>query len=325
MDLVEALELFNDLKNRIQTYGDYLRQDEYRTRIVLIDPLLRLLGWDVEDVERVELEFRTAQSTQERADYLLRIDNRNVAVIEAKKLGTDMGFAARRQVKDYADYAEVSKCVLCDGSLWLLYDLDQGRNPETMQPRFQFEIESDSSADLALRCLMLWRPNMASENGPITAVNPLFTQNPQTDLESEEQQVRSTDDTQSSEISWLTLDQVEFQKGSDPPSCIVLGDYDSNPTRIDAWIELWVLVAEWLAATKPRSEWEKIVDLLPASSVKIHESTFWAGKTGHQLANGMWINRSLNVPNIGRFTNALIERLGVARSDVRVSYDATEN
>ena len=84
MDLTEAMELFEELKRRINEHGDYLRESEYRTRLLLIDPLLRLLGWDVEDFHCVEIEFRTAESVNERADYALKRANRKSPLLKRK-------------------------------------------------------------------------------------------------------------------------------------------------------------------------------------------------------------------------------------------------
>ena len=85
MDLTKAMELFEELKRRIDEHGDYLRESEYRTRLLLIDPLLRLLGWDVEDFHCVEIEFRTAESVNERADYALKKGESKVAIVEGEK------------------------------------------------------------------------------------------------------------------------------------------------------------------------------------------------------------------------------------------------
>ncbi len=163
MDLTKAMKLFEELKQRIDEHGDYLRESEYRTRILLVDPLLRMLGWNVEDFHCVEIEFRTAQSVNERADYLLKNDKSKVAIVEAKKLGTDMGPVERRQAKEYADYADVSQCVLTDGAKWMLYDLNQGRNPDEMEPKVEFDIGNDVSEHLVMHCLTLWRPNFTSK------------------------------------------------------------------------------------------------------------------------------------------------------------------
>lgn len=174
MDLTKAMELFEELKRRIDEHGNYLRESEYRTRIMLVDPLLRMLGWNVEDFHCVEIEYRTAESVNERADYVLKNDKSKVAIVEAKRLGTTIGWAERRQAKEYADYAGVSQCVLTDGARWLLYDLNQGRNPETMQPWIEFDIDNDVPEQLILYSLALWQQWLTPEVGSSPVSNLFF-------------------------------------------------------------------------------------------------------------------------------------------------------
>ena len=54
-DLVQVIEA---LQERIREHGDSLRQNEIRTRVALIDPLLTALGWDVSDPGVVTAEYR---------------------------------------------------------------------------------------------------------------------------------------------------------------------------------------------------------------------------------------------------------------------------
>lgn len=174
MDLTKAIELFEELKRRISEHGDYLRESEYRTRIMLVDPLLQLLGWNVEDFYSVEIEFRTTQSANERADYVLKKDRSQVAIVEAKKLGAPMTPKERRQAKEYADYAGVSQCVLTDGARWMLYDLNQGRNPDTMQPWIELDIENHEPEQLILHSLTLWQRWFTLEAGSSPIGNLIF-------------------------------------------------------------------------------------------------------------------------------------------------------
>lgn len=174
MDLTKAMELFEELKRRIDEDDDYLRESEYRTRILLIDPLLRILGWNVEDRHCVEIEYKTTQSTNERADYVLKKDKSKVAIVEAKKLGFPMSSKERRQAKEYADYANVSRCMLTDGAKWMLYDLNQGRNPDTMQPWIEFDIANDGPEQLILYSLTLWQQWFTPEVGSSPVSNLLF-------------------------------------------------------------------------------------------------------------------------------------------------------
>ena len=80
-DLHDVIE---KLRNTIDTRQDYLSRKEMRTRAVLIDPLLRKLGWDVSEPDMVQIEYEIGKKW---ADYALMSDGKAVAVIEAKALG----------------------------------------------------------------------------------------------------------------------------------------------------------------------------------------------------------------------------------------------
>ena len=84
MDLTEAMGLFEEIKQRFENYKENF--SEFRTRILLIDPVLRLLGWDVENPDLVELEYQPAESNRRSADYVLKNNKKNVAIVEAKNI-----------------------------------------------------------------------------------------------------------------------------------------------------------------------------------------------------------------------------------------------
>lgn len=69
--------------------ADIFQKNEAATRAVLIDPLLRALGWDTTNVRMVEPE-RTVENKQS-LDYVLKDADGSIrSVIEAKKLGESL-------------------------------------------------------------------------------------------------------------------------------------------------------------------------------------------------------------------------------------------
>ena len=64
--LVETIET---LRARVSKYAPDLSKNEIRTRAVLIDPMLKVLGWDVADPALVTVEYDVPPG---RADYGLR-------------------------------------------------------------------------------------------------------------------------------------------------------------------------------------------------------------------------------------------------------------
>ena len=86
MDLTKAMRLFEEIKKRFQNHQSNLHNSEFRTRILLIDPVLRLLGWNVENPDLVVLEYQPAESNRKSADYVLKNNGKNVAIVEAKNI-----------------------------------------------------------------------------------------------------------------------------------------------------------------------------------------------------------------------------------------------
>ena len=316
MDLNKAVELFEDLRTKISEDETYLSTNEYRTRVVLIDPVLRMFGWNVEDSSVVQLEYEAGGG---RADYALmgKVGAPALAVVEAKRLGSTIGDNEVMQALNYANSLGVKYMIITNGDTWAMYDVFR-QAPLGDRRILNLKVSSDETAHSVLSALALWRSNLGS--GSSLASDLVTSVFAQTESGHTSAKVAETPDN-----DWISLDHVDFQNGSNPPRRIKLGGMGAEPADIDAWIDVWVSVAEWLAGTKTRSQWTQVIPSLPASSVKINESIFWGGKASHQLPNGMWINIGLNVRNIGRFTKALVGQLGVELTNVKVSYDASKD
>ena len=327
MDLTKAMELFKELKRRIDEDDDYLGGSEYRTRILLVDPLLRMLGWNVEDRHCVEIEYRTGESVKERADYVLKNGESKVAIVEAKRLGVVMDWAIRRQAKEYADYAEVSQCVLTDGAKWMLYDLNQGRNPDTMQPWVEFDIENTPPELLVLRCLALWRPNFTSEVGSTLVSNLSFD---------------SSVDNDQSETNRTTNEQLEQQPPDDSPP-----DFDqwysltperrypsyTIPIRLEIGTGIDRRVNTWKDVIHEVIAWLVDKNILKDNHcpIEIGEKTFIGCeavnrdgtpfKEPRQLPKGLILQRRISTP-LGQWEGfrALLDQFKVDTSTIRVSH-----
>ncbi len=109
------------LRRRIRGDGKYIARYETRTRVVLIDPLLRSLGWDPEDSKEVQLEFRGKTG---RFDYALMMDGKPVAVIEAKKHMDDLSTVVQSQGIKYVKDPKSSGIrlfAITDGDDWIVF------------------------------------------------------------------------------------------------------------------------------------------------------------------------------------------------------------
>lgn len=106
---------------KILRYQDR-RLNEQNTKASLIEPILRALGWDVNDVDEVDREFKPT-SKDSPVDYALALFREMKLFVEAKGLGENL--SDRKwigQILGYATVAGVEWCVLTDGDEYRFYN-----------------------------------------------------------------------------------------------------------------------------------------------------------------------------------------------------------
>ena len=121
MALDDLKETIEKLRERIQAHRAYLAGHETRTRQVLIDPMLRALGWDIENLDSVQLEH--TKTKKEWIDYALMGSKGPIAVIEAKALGKPLEDKATDQALNYANKGDIDYMVVTDGDHWQMLDV----------------------------------------------------------------------------------------------------------------------------------------------------------------------------------------------------------
>ena len=155
-ELVRCLEV---LQGRIRAHPGALQRNEAQTRLALIDPLLRALDWDVSDPSMVTPEYPVENR---RVDYaLLSPKGTPVAVVEAKKLGTDLT-AHRMQMLNYANMAGIPYAALTNGNAWELYEVFRQDSWEKRRILAVSLAAAPASAG-ALQLLPLWYPNLTAD------------------------------------------------------------------------------------------------------------------------------------------------------------------
>jgi len=93
---------------------------EYPTRTIFVDPLLKVLDWDVRDPDEIELEYPTLDGKS--VDYAAKINKKPVLFLEAKALNDPLvDVKAITQVVGYAANAGVEWCILTNGITYKVY------------------------------------------------------------------------------------------------------------------------------------------------------------------------------------------------------------
>jgi predicted type IV restriction endonuclease len=117
----ELHEIVEQVRRKITRYGKS-GVNEQNTKSTLIQPLLRVLGWDVEDLEDVHLEYRQ-KSKDKPVDYALLLLRSPCLFFEAKSLGESLDDRKwANQVMGYASVAGVEWVVLTDGDEYRIYN-----------------------------------------------------------------------------------------------------------------------------------------------------------------------------------------------------------
>ncbi|MBT7600012.1 MAG: hypothetical protein HN560_02945 [Anaerolineae bacterium] len=143
--LANITNILGQIRDSAELYKETLHSNESATRSVLIDPLLRALGWDTANPFMVEIEKTIDKG---RVDYALLDINQDIKVIiEAKKLGAALSdkeiFLA---LVKYAFSAGVSDIFLTDGLYWLHYT---NFSPGNQEPSKKLFVKDDDLVEIA--------------------------------------------------------------------------------------------------------------------------------------------------------------------------------
>ena len=166
MVLDDLQGVIEKLRKMIWTHREYLSGHETRTRQVLIDPLLRELGWDVSDPAAVELEYTVKlqyRVGKKWADYTLMSKGQPVAVIEAKPLGSDLNDDKMMQALNYANRDAINYMIVTDGNKWEMYEVFK---QATLEERLLMKLELSQKQlahKNAMEALAMWKPNLTSK------------------------------------------------------------------------------------------------------------------------------------------------------------------
>ena len=247
MPLDDLVSVIETLQQRIRDHGPTLRENETRTRMALIDPLLTALGWDVSDPALVTPEYNVSGRW---ADYaLLRPDGQPAATIEAKKLSESLA-SHRMQMLNYSNASGVEYAGLTDGDHWELYEVFQRGQLEDRRI-LDVSIANMPAHELALKLLLLWRPNLASGQ-PVAAEEPIFTvgATPTSELEPARSAAEPTMSPLANAVSpgdgWVVLSSIIVETGDKSPKAVRFPDGHEHQMR--SWIQLVGHTVGWLSS-----------------------------------------------------------------------------
>ncbi|MCS4089295.1 type I restriction enzyme HsdR N-terminal domain-containing protein [Rhizobium sp. BK176] len=96
-----------------------MNPNEMQTRRILVDPLLRYVGWDVDGLDEVQAEYPV---NKDRVDYAMISNDQPVLLVEAKSFKSNLSdVISISQAVNYGNTLNVPWCVLTNGSCLGIY------------------------------------------------------------------------------------------------------------------------------------------------------------------------------------------------------------
>ena len=241
MPLKSLHELVEKLRERVHLHSDVLRKSEMLTRYVLIDPLLRELGWDTEDPELVRPEFRSGSGF---ADYALLSAGKPLVMLEAKKLDKPLKDGLMQSIQycleDGTPYFAVT-----DGRRWEVYETHKVV-PIDQKRVVAFDLVGQKPAEVVINALSLWRYKLA-EAGTLD-----FVKAPLISLQDEGPNVPAsisspatyTPVSSSASTDWLPISSVNPKPHDKAPLSLRLPD--RTEVSVGSWVNLVLGITNWL-------------------------------------------------------------------------------
>ena len=176
MLLQQLTEVLEAVKDKIANQHDFFTNNELQTRVTLIDPVLKALGWDTLDPTRIRVEFSVKQRRRTSArtvDYALLDDaGAPIALIEAKRLHESLG-SHHLQLLEYATHRRAPYAIATDGNVWELFKKEQSDEGLALKKLIEINITRNSTTVTALKFLTLWGGILTS-NTSIDEIAPVL-------------------------------------------------------------------------------------------------------------------------------------------------------
>ena len=229
------LDEIDRVKSEIKKFKTSLGRSgpyEDQTRGILIDQMLRALGWNMGDSSQVYRQYPIGGG---RVDYaLIDVDQKPVAIVEAKSLNKPLDDEHRKQVASYAKNIRRGLSVLTNGDKWELYDNTRRRVKFDHRRILTVSIAEQSSLQCAVPLLQLWRSYLVPGQPAPSAV-PASDSRP-TSL--------ATDAPSPQDRDWIPLSRFSLKSDTRDPKKVRLPNGEER--KVEGWRKVLIEVAEWL-------------------------------------------------------------------------------
>lgn len=164
--IADLEKTIREVAGRVRRFREGRPLNEQNTKSSLIEPVLRALGWNLEDPDVVHHEFKS-RPRDKPVDYALLVNGKIRLLIEAKGMSQDRRDRKwASQIVSYAAVAGAEWVVLTDGEEWRIYNALAAVDVEEKLLR-SVKVTDDSA--LIARTLRLLAKDRMQEN-PLDAL-----------------------------------------------------------------------------------------------------------------------------------------------------------
>lgn len=342
--LTDALALVH---GRIKSFEREFANNESQTRLSLVDPVLKALGWDPQDPSLVKVEYPVRQRNRRhtRVDYaLLDLNDEPIAFVEAKKLGTDLG-RAHHQLFEYGTGESVPYAIATNGANWAVYKQEQTGTDFSSKQLLVVSITNQPSTLVAIKLLSLWRGLLTSQSS-IDQIAPALNTLEMHPFESKTARILDAETTTgnyrrqlvpvpelaTSDASTLARPDRYSDETfalSDPPDItgrspnkLVLPD--DTTAQINTWSSLLKEIVQWLLATNQlivaipwRENPNSKRNILQTTPIYNRKGTII--KQQSEIVSGLFLLTNHNAHGNCQIAAKLLDDCGIQSSQVKVT------
>lgn len=301
----EALGEIEKFKVKIGKYKDDYSKNETLVRYSLIDPFLRMIGWDTSDPDQVVPEYSTGNG---RADYaLIGHDGEIVALVGAKKLGTGEDLD---QHLSYCLRVASQYFITTDGNVWELYDaFKKVKIQEKLIERWV--ILEDKPGEILRKALII---SNFSEFGKET-IESIRTNK-------EAQHTKPYDKAASS--TFIEVDRAKRNPPTRPKKLLIQG----QEVHVSTVRDVIIAVAEWLIRHGKLKQNDVPIESGPSRYIVNKEPLHKSGKEyfdDQLLSNGLHLEVHGSHQAVETNSRILMEKFGYGKNSIKIEWNEIKN
>ena len=297
MGLDKLIRELESVREKISKFKQELEGSEALTRYALVDPVLRALGWDVFDPEKVRPEFPTEQG---RPDYALLWEGKPLIMVEVKPLHANLG-PAKDKGFNYCWKNKVRYFAITDGERWEVYDMKKMGGKRIVTANL-----AENLGHAARQLLALWRSAMPElRPAPLSALESVQKPSEQLQL-----------DVFKTEEGFIGLGDLlkmfkngQIKPGTKPPRQISFPD--NQKKSIQYWREILLVTVEWAE--------KRLKERLPLGTLVAETPE---GMRAPRKAANMYVETHFSAKDCVRSAIRVLREIGVNPNELKVELSA---